>query len=218
MATILVDYENVAGTYGLNGVEYLVEDDELIIFYSGSCHSIRRDDSERIENSGCTFKICALERSRKNALDFYIATEAGCSYMSGEKHIIIVTNDQGFKSIQDYFQIKDRTVQLIIASTIEQGLMKLNAAGEFERKRAILDRNEKVLLSDVCARIDERRAIKRAVIERLAGTEYAGEVSRVLSCIEQTGTESMIKLYQGSLHEFGRESGIKIYNMLKQVV
>ena len=34
MAAVLVDYENVHGSNGLNGVEALKEDDTLIIFFS----------------------------------------------------------------------------------------------------------------------------------------------------------------------------------------
>ena len=41
MATILVDYENVSTTDGLKGVEYLSENDTLIIFYSQCCEKVR---------------------------------------------------------------------------------------------------------------------------------------------------------------------------------
>ena len=41
MATILVDYENVSTIDGLKGVEYLNENDTLIIFYSQCCEKIR---------------------------------------------------------------------------------------------------------------------------------------------------------------------------------
>lgn len=40
MAAILVDYENVSTTDGLKGVEYLNENDTLIIFYSQCCEKM----------------------------------------------------------------------------------------------------------------------------------------------------------------------------------
>lgn len=42
MAAILVDYENVAGKNGLQGLEFLCPKDILYIFYSNSCEKIGR--------------------------------------------------------------------------------------------------------------------------------------------------------------------------------
>lgn len=66
MATILVDYENVHGSNGLKGTEYLNEKDTLVIFYSQSCGKIRYDFMEGIEASGCEFRICKLLKVGKN--------------------------------------------------------------------------------------------------------------------------------------------------------
>ena len=43
MAAILVDYENVSASDGLEGVEYLNENDTLIVFYSQCCEKIRAE-------------------------------------------------------------------------------------------------------------------------------------------------------------------------------
>ena len=56
MASILVDYENVCSTNGLRGVEYLNENDALILFYSQSCEKIRSEYIGAIEKSCCEFK------------------------------------------------------------------------------------------------------------------------------------------------------------------
>ncbi len=49
MATILVDYENVCGSFGLSGAEFLTESDDLCLFYSnllmGRCYYIMQIDS-----------------------------------------------------------------------------------------------------------------------------------------------------------------------------
>ena len=67
MATVLVDYENVCGRFGLLGAEYLNERDNLILFYSAACSNINRYDVRHIEESGCSFRVCELRKSRKNA-------------------------------------------------------------------------------------------------------------------------------------------------------
>ena len=69
MAAILVDYENVSTTDGLKGVEYLNENDTLIIFYSQCCEKIRAEYMDMIEKSQCEFRTYKLVRTGKNALD-----------------------------------------------------------------------------------------------------------------------------------------------------
>lgn len=84
MATILVDYENISTTDGLKGVEYLNENDTLIIFYSQCCEKIRAEYINMIEKSQCEFKTYKLVKAGKNALDFYIAVECGILGVQGE--------------------------------------------------------------------------------------------------------------------------------------
>jgi len=65
METIRVDYENVISTDGLKGVEYLNENDTLVIFYSQCCEKIRVEYIEMIEKSKCEFKTYKLARTGK---------------------------------------------------------------------------------------------------------------------------------------------------------
>ena len=68
MAILMVDYENVLGTNGLKGVEYLTSKDVLYIFYSQCCGKIRAEYMEAIQNSNCDFFIYKLTNTGKNAL------------------------------------------------------------------------------------------------------------------------------------------------------
>ena len=104
IATILVDYENVSTTDGLKGVEYLNENDTLIIFYSQCCGKIRAEYIEMIEKSKCEFRTYKLTRTGKNALDFYIAVECGILGVQGEKQISIISKDKSFGAVSDFFQ------------------------------------------------------------------------------------------------------------------
>lgn len=57
MAILMVDYENVWGTNGLKGVEYLTSEDVLYIFYSQCCEKIRAEYMEAIRNWTGTCKV-----------------------------------------------------------------------------------------------------------------------------------------------------------------
>ena len=61
MATVLVDYENV-GAAGLKGIEYLMEKDRLVLFYSDACKSISRELSDMIAACKCRFEVRNLRK------------------------------------------------------------------------------------------------------------------------------------------------------------
>lgn len=218
MATVLVDYENVSGYNGLLGVQYLIEKDDLCIFYSNSCQSITKGDIKDIEESGCSFRICKLKVSRKNALDFYIATEVGVAYESGEKNIIIVSRDSGFNSVCDYFKVTGYEAQVVLAPTIEKGLMQLKGAEDRERRELLKNKSDKVNLVDEHRRIEELKTTIKPDTECEVSTEYQDEVVRELACVEIIETPPKQNVYRGHLYRFGRRMGARIYKILKRVV
>ena len=136
MATMLVDYENVFTTDGLKGVEYLNENDTLIIFYSQCCEKIRAEYIDMIEKSRCEFKTYKLARTGKNALDFYIAVECGVLGMQREKQISIISKDKGFSAVSDFFRMQEELdgVTVRMASNVENALVALNGPEDEERK------------------------------------------------------------------------------------
>ena len=138
--------------------------------------------------------------------------------MSGAKNIVLISRDEGFESIRDYFKVKRFDANVVVAPTIERGLLKLIGKENDVRREQLLCKNDRLKLSAECARIDERRRIRQSIVNCFEGTEYEDEISRVLSCVDRIGITSKQDLYRGSLHEFGRTSGTIIYNMLKQVV
>ena len=72
----LIDYENVRNA-GMQGTEYLLPDDHVIVFYSKAAPNMEARHLTDIKKSGCGFSICKLLKVRKNGLDFYIATKVG---------------------------------------------------------------------------------------------------------------------------------------------
>lgn len=220
MATILVDYENVSTTDGLKGVEYLNEKDTLIIFYSQCCEKIRAEYIDMIEKSQCEFKTYKLVRTGKNALDFYIAVECGFLSSSGEKQISIISKDKGFSAICDFFQSKPEIedVMVHVAPNIENALLSLNAPEDMERKRIIKEKSRTLNIDAEQARIKEHKAFVNKIIKTFEGTAYEKKTDSILRFVKGRDIKKPRLLYTDSLHEFGREDGRTIYQMLKKVV
>lgn len=220
MATILVDYENIISTDALKGVEYLNENDTLVIFYSQCCEKIRAEYIEMIEKSKCEFKTYKLARTGKNALDFYIAVECGFLGSRGEKQISIISKDKGFGAVSDFFRIKseieDTTVR--VASNIENALVACNASEDEERKKLIKAKTRTLNIDAEQARIKEHREFIEKITKVFEGTEYEDRTDKIIRFIKEGGEKTPKLLYTGSMHEFGREDGRAIYQMLKKVV
>lgn len=220
MATILVDYENVSATDGLKGVEYLNENDTLIIFYSQCCEKIRAEYIEMIEKSRCEFKTYKLARTGKNALDFYIAVECGVLGSRGEKQISIISKDKGFGAVSDFFRIQTELdgVTVRVASNIENALVALNAPEDEARKKLIKGKTRTLSIDAEQARIKEYRAFMEKITKAFEGTDYEKKTDKIIRFIEGRDAKTPRLLYTGSMHEFGREDGRMIYQVLKQVV
>lgn len=220
MATILVDYENVQGFQGLKGVEYLCEDDHLIIFYSTACMKITKEYMDSIRESGCQFSIYKLKNARKNALDFYIATEAGRLSALGNGQIALITRDKGFDSIADFFLVNEslRNTKLVVCESIEHGLEKLTDPEDIERRKLIRDRMQGVDLEVEYGKVLEAVAVKDKISQLLQNTEYMPMTDNIIRFFADNRSESSKKLYTGTLHEFGLKDGVAIYRLLKNVV
>ena len=220
LATILVDYENVSTTDGLKGVEYLNETDTLIIFYSQCCEKIRAEYIEMIEKSECDFKTYKLARTGKNALDFYIAVECGVLGSRGENQISIISKDKGFGAVSDFFRIQEELggVTVRVASNIENALVALNAPEDEVRKLLIKEKTRTLSIDAEQARIMEHRAFIEKITQAFEGTEYEDKTEKIIRFIEGREAKTPRLLYTGSMHEFGREDGRAIYQVLKQVV
>lgn len=68
----MIDFENVRSR-GLQGAEYLQADDSVTIFYSQACMKIEQGRIRQLKEAQCGFQLCKLQKTGKNALDFYVA-------------------------------------------------------------------------------------------------------------------------------------------------
>ena len=171
MATILVDYENVSTTNGLKGVEYLNENDTLIIFYSQCCEKIRAEYIEMIEKSQCEFRTYKLARTGKNALDFYIAVECGILAVQGENQITIISKDKGFGAVSDFIKIQAELEGVVVrvASNVENAIVALNAPEDEARKRLIREKARALSIDAEQARISEYRTFVEKITKAFEG-------------------------------------------------
>lgn len=210
MSTFLVDYENVR-ELGLKGTEYLEQNDRLVLFYSNACKTIRRDDLDRIEKSGCEFEMVRLVRTGKNALDFYIAAKAG-ELLSKEKAFVIVSNDKGLGAIVDY--ILKRNAKACRVGTIEAGM--LNCKGG--RAQLVMNNKKAVSLPEYETIRNTKRNIEKKIKECLIGTNYEAKATNVIDFVFEKRNVDKFSLYNQTTHRFGRNDGREIYNIIKAVV
>ena len=222
MAILMVDYENVLGTNGLKGVEYLTSKDVLYIFYSQCCGKIRAEYMEAIQNSNCDFFIYKLTNTGKNALDFYIASQVGeCCGKLQEAQIAIISNDKGFKAVVDFWSLKkdgQGKHVVVTAPTVERGIMVLNDASEKERRSFLINKSRMLDLGQEHAKYLQKKEFRQKLENILSETEYGAMLEQILELLDEDKPIPRKTLYTGSLHSFGRKNGTKIYHLLKDGV
>ena len=117
MAYYLVDYENVR-THGLEGIGTLTEEDFVCIFYSKNADNLTFDLHKQINESKAEIQYQKVEVGTKNALDFQLATYLGyiiCENKSKEEEsYYIVTKDNGFLSLVDYWEGQNVIVKMVM--------------------------------------------------------------------------------------------------------
>ncbi|MCI7321845.1 MAG: PIN domain-containing protein [Lachnospiraceae bacterium] len=112
----LVDYENVK-SHGLDGITSLDENDVLIIFYSENADSLTFGLHRRLNESLAKISYQKVDVGTKNALDFQLATYLGYLIRDNEgkeSSYYIVTKDQGYSSLVNYWKKRKINVSLIV--------------------------------------------------------------------------------------------------------
>lgn len=112
----LVDYENVK-SHGLDGITSLDSSDVLVIFYSENADSLTFGLHRRLNESKAKISYQKVDVGTKNALDFQLATYLGYLVRDNEgqeNSYYIVTKDQGFTSLVNYWKKRKINVSLIV--------------------------------------------------------------------------------------------------------
>lgn len=211
----LIDYENV-NYAGLEGTEFLQKEDTVCIFFSGVSDKIVAYRMKDIEMSGCSLEICKLKNIRKNALDFYIASKVGEIFATDRNaKIAIVSADNGFASVLDYWQPR-LTVhnQLVRSRTIAKAISFV--CGEDVRKK-LIDENMKVLdLQIEFAKYEERNRVVNMLEDMFDDTEYERYIPSIANMLIANNKPKV--LYLNSLKSFGKKDGTVVYRMIRECV
>lgn len=219
MATFLIDYENVKWD-GLEGVQYLNSKDTIYLFYSVHACNIRTEHLEAIQKSGCDFYAYKLEKTGKNALDFYLTYQIGEIVGSGaDNQLVIVSNDAGFKAVLDFFKQKhdgENEMKLIQESCIAQGIIKLNATEDIERRREVGRLYRKQNIDTALDEMKEKTSSKKKLRKAIHGTKYQSYFEQIYAIVENTSVQpEMRQIYINALKKFGGKDGLAIYNLVK---
>ena len=116
MAYYLIDFENVKSR-GMEGVELLTEEDTVCIFYSDNADSMTFDLHRKLNETKANIIYHKVAVGTKNALDFQLATYLGYLVRDNEgkeSSYYIVTKDQGFSSLVNYWKKRKINVSLIV--------------------------------------------------------------------------------------------------------
>lgn len=214
MIHFMVDFENVRNP-GLLGCGYLLPSDCMTIFYSAACSKMESSKMEQIMESGCMLDICRLQKTRKNALDFYIASRVGELFDKGyEGAVVIVSNDKGFLAVQEYWKSHCGRPRVEVKPNVEQGIM---ASGETSlRRKTIEGKHKLVSLESEFEKYQERRRIRSEIENLFADTEYQSCTDMIMEIVQEKADSK--ERYLNSLKKFGRKDGCYIYRKLKQVI
>lgn len=154
MSTYLVDFENV-GVGGMDGVEKLSDCDRVVIFYGKQAAAVPFERHIEIASSRAEVRYIKVDKTGKNFLDFQLSSY--CGYLIGsteEKDFIIISRDNGFGSMEDFWDGKEMSGKLI--SMKRQPAIVVKEEKPENVREIIVDR------SDRAGEKKEKRAEQRA--------------------------------------------------------
>lgn len=215
MIHFMIDFENTRSK-GLQGAEYLNSDDSVTIFYSQVCIKIEQGRLRQLKEAGCSFQICKLQKSGKNALDFYIASHIGEIYGRGYTGMTaIVSNDAGFKAVKEYWKSCVSTPRnIILRPDIEQCIFS-SGENSLRQKRICLEKKE-VNIEEEYKKCAEQQRIHKALEDSFANTDYESLIEQIMRMIESP--KPLKILYLDSVKQFGKRDGLSIYHKVKQII
>ena len=141
---ILIDFENTHAS-GFQGVEYLNEQDTLVVYYSDENSAVSKGVVDDLKAKNVHVRMVKLLKQHSNALDMYIASTTGMFLDTGEK-ICIVSKDKGYAAVRDFWHSL-RGAEILLGETIEECFLHA-IANEDERIRRAKERSQKALLTE----------------------------------------------------------------------
>lgn len=191
MSVYIIDYENVK-TDGFDGVEKLLDDDVVIVFYSVSTPTISIKSAEKVLKTRAKFVfkeanviIEGMDKVFHDALDAQLDTYAG--YLIGkhqdrETQYYIISKDRGFDFVCKFWE--NRGFKMSKISRISDG--------------------------NVNERIEE---ISERVKKELNDEQIAAFVTKAIINKSTKGD-----IHQSVVDKYGQEEGNEIYKKIKPLI
>lgn len=156
-----------------------------------------------------------LRTARKNAIDFYIASKLGeLIGRYGIKKAAIVTKDQGFQSVADFWgHVAENRCKVILEKSISDCILK--SGNNDEQYRTVKYQMMPVPLENLYNEYERQKALEGKVRIQLAGTEFEEECSKVIDIFAHADNKK--GLYLSSLKQFGRERGTRLYANIRDI-
>jgi hypothetical protein len=107
MKIFLIDFENVR-CEGLNGIDALTEDDEVVVFYSDKANTITFDTMHKLTFCKAKLSYYKIRRGGQNALDFQMASYLGylisTNIDTDGVEFYLISRDSGFDFVIDFWE------------------------------------------------------------------------------------------------------------------
>ena len=208
-----VVYENV-NCLGFRGAEFLLPEDEVILFYSKTCQTLEQAVVRKIYDSGCSFSVCKLERTGNNALDFYITSHIGEVLGRGYNGAIaIVSHDKGFRAIYDYWKARNPEMKIVCKPEIASCIISSNE-NSFRQRQLCIEKKT-IEIEKAFLRFERRDQIRKELSRTLDNENRNWDFSKLSEELmqKQAGRETYLDL----MHTYGIIDGQAIYRVLKKV-
>lgn len=173
----LVDYENVK-TRGLDGITGLDCNDVLVIFYSENADSLTFELHRRLNESKAEISYQKVDVGTKNALDFQLATYLGYLVHDNENRAnsyYIVTKDQGYMSLVNYWKKRNVDVSLI-TDLAGQDMQNEKRELRIQVEKAVSDKSVVDIVVKYIQQYKTKLGINNALAKEFKDSKKASEV------------------------------------------
>jgi hypothetical protein len=107
MRIFLIDFENVHSE-GLAGVDFLSENDEVVIFHSNNADTITFEMMHKLMCSKAKLSYYKVRRGGRNALDFQMSSYLGYLVnthgVAAKAEFFLISKDNGFDFVIDFWE------------------------------------------------------------------------------------------------------------------
>lgn len=141
-----VDYENVHNE-GMDGIDYLNEQDIMYIFYSQAAPNIKKYYLQVVNSNNINVELRKLKNIHKNGIDFYIASQLGADTERYNDDFSIISNDKGYEAVREYWtNASPHKYSIFLSDSIKNAIAQMDdSRGRLVRESELVIPVEKML-------------------------------------------------------------------------